>query len=54
MNFDIFNISGKKVLSERQINSNKYSINLEHLQKGIYFIKLVIGDITYSRKYIID
>lgn len=53
LSFEIFNTKGQKVESGKHINSDNYSINIEHLPKGIYFIKLELVDETYTRKFII-
>ncbi len=41
-NFDIsvFDISGKKILSEKNIMSDNFKINTQNLEKGIYFLEI--------------
>jgi len=54
MSVDVFSLSGKKVISQKKLNTQYYSIDLESLPKGIYFINLLINNLTYNRKFIID
>ena len=53
--FELFAISGKKVWESIE-NSNKqhYSINLSHLNSGIYFLKIKSNSSTIIKKLIIE
>ncbi len=46
--YEVYDISGKKLLTGYHTNGNK--INIERLQKGIYFIKIA----NYTKKFIKD
>ncbi|PLX02716.1 MAG: hypothetical protein C0595_09665 [Marinilabiliales bacterium] len=51
---NIYDAKGRNVLSLKNINVNKYSVNIEQLPKGIYFINMVLNNTTFSRKIIIE
>jgi len=53
LSFEIFNTKGQKVISKKHINSDNYSINIEHLPKGIYFVKMEFVGETYTQKLIV-
>ncbi|NJK95327.1 MAG: T9SS type A sorting domain-containing protein [Bacteroidales bacterium] len=42
--YEIIDIRGRKVLSEDNLNSNLFSIQLEKFLPGIYFLKLTDED----------
>jgi hypothetical protein len=52
----IYNSLGNKVLENVLLSGNgnsRYTLNLEGLPDGIYFIKIETGDIEITRKIII-
>lgn len=51
LNIDIYNILGKRVLSDK-VNSNKNYLNLASLNSGIYLIKISNGNQTITKKLI--
>ena len=44
----IFNISGQIVINE----TNEKTIDINHLENGVYFINVTVGDLVYIRKVI--
>jgi aryl-phospho-beta-D-glucosidase BglC (GH1 family) len=48
---NIYDISGREMYSV-SLNSNELSVDLSGYARGIYFIRLEAGDISYSRKFI--
>ena len=50
--FSLFDISGQKHLS-KSLSSSKESIDVEHLSAGIYFIKIIIEDLVYTKRIIL-
>lgn len=51
---ELVNGSGQKVLVEHEINSTSHQINLNELEKGIYFIHLVSAKGTSTQKLIVN
>ncbi|PLX14251.1 MAG: hypothetical protein C0598_01765, partial [Marinilabiliales bacterium] len=51
---NIHDAKGRNVLSVENIEKKQYSVNIEHLPKGIYFINLVLNNNNFSRKIIVD
>ena len=52
---EMFNILGKRIYENSNINSKKYAWNLETFSKGIYFIKIkTINNQTDLKKLIIE
>jgi hypothetical protein len=39
--FEIFDLSGRKMMAKTEINSNRFMIDVGQLLPGIYFLKLV-------------
>ena len=48
----LVDISGREVLNQR-INSRESAININHLQNGVYVLKLRLGDVILSVKKVI-
>ena len=44
----MFNISGQIVISQ----TNEKTIDISHLENGVYFMNVKVGDIVYIRKVI--
>ena len=44
----MFNISGQTVINQ----TNEKTIDISHLENGVYFINVTIGDLVYIRKVI--
>jgi hypothetical protein len=40
ISFEIFDLSGRKMMAQAEINSNRFSINVENLLPGIFIIKI--------------
>ena len=40
LNFELFDISGKKFNSEFRIQNSEFVTNISHLQSGVYFVKI--------------
>lgn len=49
---DIFDIRGTKLLSRQMYNADFVSLDIYDLQTGLYFMKIVADDATYSCKFI--
>ncbi len=50
---NIMDISGKIVYKEANIKSNSFEVNLEHLQEGIYFVKIITPEAVSTKKLIL-
>ena len=50
--FDLYDITGKKVMTKVHINKNDFVLDLNQFQKGLYFIKFQ-SDIGSSTKKLI-
>ncbi|MBO6057225.1 MAG: T9SS type A sorting domain-containing protein [Bacteroidales bacterium] len=50
-NVEIYNLTGVKILSQ-ECNSDKVEIEVNELQSGIYFIKMINGNSTETRSFI--
>ena len=44
----MFNISGQTVINQ----TNEKIIDISHLENGVYFINVTVGDLVYIRKVI--
>jgi hypothetical protein len=49
---EVYNLIGKKVISKSKLINNK--IDVSHLSKGVYVLKVLSNDIVGSRKIIIE
>ena len=56
INVNIYNISGKIVLKNKLINTDKIlkNFNLSSYPKGVYFIEVICGDIRKTEKLLIE
>ena len=50
-NIRIIDITGKEVLKVNGYNNNK-SINIQHLQKGVYFVEIFNNDSIYTERFV--
>ena len=52
--FDLYDITGKNIMNKIPINKNDFTIDLNQLQKGLYFIKLQSEIGTITKKLILQ
>jgi hypothetical protein len=50
-NIEVFNIQGKKVLVKDQLK-HQSKINIKHLKKGVYFLRILTNKSSYIKKVI--
>ena len=50
---NLYDASGQKVL-ERQWNSNRLDLDINHLPKGLYFARVSVNDVVKVEKVIIQ
>ncbi len=53
-NIEILNLLGEKVFTENIFNESKKEIDLKDISDGIYFLKVLDGEKSYSRKLIVE
>ena len=51
---ELFDFTGKKVLSVKQTIQQRTTINLPHLPQGIYSLKVTANDTVYFEKVAIE
>jgi len=50
---DIYSILGDKIISQKNLNQVKTTIDVSHLSSGIYFIRAKVDDKIMTKKLII-
>lgn len=50
----VYNSSGQFIKLEEKISSNPFTLNVQNLSKGVYFITVTTKNYTYSQKLIIE
>lgn len=54
MQISVYDLTGKIVYRKNRIQENFYTINLDHLSKGIYFIKIIQGNQQAAKRLILE
>ncbi len=54
MQISVYDLTGKMVFRKNRILQNFYEINLDHLSKGIYFIKIIQGNQQAAKRLILE
>jgi len=52
--FDVINMLGKNVFSQNTNNTEKTTIDLSNLNKGIYFLQMITDSKTTSLKFTLN
>jgi hypothetical protein len=52
LRFDIYDISGS-VINTYRFNSVKQSLDISTLNSGMYYLNIVMDDITYSKRFFV-
>ncbi|WP_196886788.1 T9SS type A sorting domain-containing protein [Aureivirga sp. CE67] len=52
LSFELFDINGRKLKVFREKSNSDYSLNISHLEKGVYFLKITNDDNTSITKKI--
>lgn len=53
MQVNVYDITGKLVFKDRNILNNHYALNLSHLNKGLYFLKIIEGNKQAARQIMV-
>lgn len=51
---ELFNILGENVYEMKSINTNQYTINLDGIKKGVYFLVVGSNDYKVTKKVVIE
>jgi photosystem II stability/assembly factor-like uncharacterized protein len=54
MQISVYDLTGKMVYKKNRIIQNFYEINLDHLSRGIYFIKIIQGNQQAAKRLILE
>ncbi|RUA06700.1 MAG: glycosyl hydrolase, partial [Flavobacteriia bacterium] len=54
MQISVYDLTGKMVYRKNGISQNFYEFNLDHLSKGIYFIKIIQGNQQAAKRLILE
>ena len=52
LRFDIYDITGS-IISTYRVNSVKQSLDISNLNSGMYYLNIVMEDISYSKRFFV-
>ena len=53
LRFDIYDITGS-IISTYRVNSVKQSLDISNLNSGMYYLNIVMEDISYSKRFFVQ
>ena len=52
LRFDIYDITGS-IINTYRVNSVKQSLDISNLNSGMYYLNIVMDDISYSKRFFV-